>query len=102
MPPLLPRATVIASALRRHDRTNPLGDGRGVRLARRGANGSMKINKECTAQQTNPMAQTSSLRLLYRELTERVFVSCQRGFVPAKFTLAQKPKYSTTILPRES
>ena len=28
-PPLLPRATVIVSALRRHDRANPLRDGRG-------------------------------------------------------------------------
>ena len=81
----LTRAAVIASALRRHDRTNPLGDGRGVQFSRRGANGSMKINKECTAQQTNPMAYTSSLRLVYRELTERVFiVSCQRWFVPAR------------------
>ena len=52
MPPLLPRATVIASALRRHDRANPLRDGRGVQLARRIANGLMKINKEGTAQQT--------------------------------------------------
>ena len=43
-PPLLPRATVIVSALRRHDRANPLRDGRGVQLARRGANGLMKIN----------------------------------------------------------
>ena len=36
--PPLPRATVIVSALRRHDRANPLRDGRGVQLARRGAN----------------------------------------------------------------
>ena len=42
-PPLLPRATVIVSVLRRHDRANPLRDWRGVQLARRGANGLMKI-----------------------------------------------------------
>ena len=43
-PPLLPRATVLVSALRRHDRPNSLRDRRGVQLARRGANGLMKIN----------------------------------------------------------
>ena len=39
----LPRATVNVTALRRHDRANPLWDGSGVQLARRGASGLMKI-----------------------------------------------------------
>ena len=164
-PPLVPQATVIVSALRRHHQANPLRDWRGVQLARRSANGLMKINlrqdfmtsamlviavlieqfpdnrqltlwsscsttialffwphtrrtasrqpssglfsnghsnlenalvvdlddpsavgrEERTAQQTSLMAHTSSLRLVYREFTERVLkVSCQSGFVPAR------------------
>ena len=167
-PPLLPRATVIVSALRRHDRANPLWVGRGFQFARRGANGLMKINlrqdfyakcrsvygwpdrtvsgrrsadalvklfddhslswasrsenraetteywtvfsgnsnhentlvvyvddqstvgrEEGKVQQTSPMAHTSSLRLVYRELTVRVIIFTA-GSVHEQFHCAER------------